>query len=77
METDDPNDADYVVLGHVVCGHPCYEAGHALQLDLFDGVYNAYPPFSLPLWERPPQTSPHPRDLGDSHPQGSVTKGLP
>lgn len=35
METDDVNDADYVVLGHVVCGRPCYEAGYALQLDLF------------------------------------------
>lgn len=26
METDNENDADYVVLGHVVCGRVCYDA---------------------------------------------------
>ncbi len=26
METDDENDADYVVIGHVVCGRICYDA---------------------------------------------------
>lgn len=36
MESDDPNHADYVVLGHVVCGRLCYEAGYVLQPDLFE-----------------------------------------
>lgn len=28
IETDNPEDADWVVHFHVVCGRPCYEEGH-------------------------------------------------
>lgn len=35
--TDEPEDANYVVLGHVVCGRICYEEFEPRQMRLWYG----------------------------------------